>query len=39
MLPYAISYDHRVIDGAAAARFTKRLNELLADSKQIAGIK
>ncbi len=39
MLPYALSYDHRVIDGAAAARFTKRLNELLADSKQIAGIK
>ncbi len=30
MLPLA-SYDHRVINGAAAARFTKRLSEVLAD--------
>ncbi len=31
MLPLSLSYDHRVINGAAAARFTKRLGELLAD--------
>ncbi len=29
MLPLSLSYDHRVIDGAAAARFTRRLAELL----------
>ncbi|WP_297844272.1 dihydrolipoyllysine-residue acetyltransferase, partial [Pseudomonas sp.] len=28
MLPLSLSYDHRVINGAAAARFTKRLSEL-----------
>lgn len=31
MLPLSLSYDHRVINGAAAARFTKRLSELLTD--------
>ncbi|TBV00980.1 dihydrolipoyllysine-residue acetyltransferase [Phytopseudomonas dryadis] len=31
MLPLSLSYDHRVINGAAAARFTKRLGEVLAD--------
>ncbi|GGU75304.1 acetyltransferase component of pyruvate dehydrogenase complex [Pseudomonas laurentiana] len=31
MLPLSLSYDHRVINGAAAARFTKRLSDLLAD--------
>jgi pyruvate dehydrogenase E2 component (dihydrolipoamide acetyltransferase) len=31
MLPLSLSYDHRVIDGAAAARFTSRLGELLSD--------
>ena len=31
MLPLSLSYDHRVINGAAAARFTKRLSELLND--------
>jgi pyruvate dehydrogenase E2 component (dihydrolipoamide acetyltransferase) len=31
MLPLCLSYDHRVIDGAAAARFTRRLAELLED--------
>ncbi|MEB2870886.1 dihydrolipoyllysine-residue acetyltransferase [Pseudomonas rhizosphaerae] len=31
MLPLSLSYDHRVINGAAAARFTKRLGELLTD--------
>jgi pyruvate dehydrogenase E2 component (dihydrolipoamide acetyltransferase) len=29
ILPLSLSYDHRVIDGAAAARFTRRLAELL----------
>jgi pyruvate dehydrogenase E2 component (dihydrolipoamide acetyltransferase) len=29
MLPLSLSYDHRVIDGAAAARFTRRIAELL----------
>ena len=35
MLPLSLSYDHRVINGAAAARFTKRLGELLADIRQL----
>jgi pyruvate dehydrogenase E2 component (dihydrolipoamide acetyltransferase) len=29
MLPLSLSYDHRVIDGAAAARFTRRVADLL----------
>jgi pyruvate dehydrogenase E2 component (dihydrolipoamide acetyltransferase) len=33
MLPLSLSYDHRVIDGAAAARFTAYLAEVLADAK------
>ena len=35
MLPLSLSYDHRVINGAAAARFTKRLSELLADIRTL----
>jgi pyruvate dehydrogenase E2 component (dihydrolipoamide acetyltransferase) len=31
MLPLSLSYDHRVIDGAAAVRFTRHLAELLGD--------
>lgn len=31
MLPLCLSYDHRVIDGALAARFTRRLGDILAD--------
>ena len=31
MLPLSLSYDHRVIDGAAAARFTSHLAQGLAD--------
>jgi pyruvate dehydrogenase E2 component (dihydrolipoamide acetyltransferase) len=31
MLPLSLSYDHRAINGAAAAQFTKRLGELLGD--------
>lgn len=34
-LPLSLSYDHRVIDGAAAARFTTRLGTLLADIRQL----
>ena len=29
VLPLSLSYDHRVIDGAAAARFTTRLAKIL----------
>ncbi|MCF7201089.1 dihydrolipoyllysine-residue acetyltransferase [Pseudomonas oligotrophica] len=35
MLPLSLSYDHRVINGAAAARFTKGLSELLADIRTL----
>ncbi|MFN0217343.1 MAG: 2-oxo acid dehydrogenase subunit E2 [Hyphomicrobium sp.] len=35
MLPLCVSYDHRVIDGAAAARFTRRLADILADVRQL----
>ncbi len=34
MLPLSLSYDHRVIDGAAAARFTHHLSQLLADMRR-----
>jgi len=34
MLPLSLSYDHRVIDGAAAARFTSYLGQLLADLRR-----
>lgn len=34
-LPLSLSYDHRVIDGAAAARFTTRLAALMADIRQL----
>ena len=33
MLPLSLSYDHRVIDGAAAARFTTFLARTLADAQ------
>ena len=35
-LPLSLSYDHRVIDGAAAARFNAYLCSLLADFRRIA---
>jgi pyruvate dehydrogenase E2 component (dihydrolipoamide acetyltransferase) len=35
MLPLSLSYDHRVIDGAAAARFTTSLGGLLADLRRV----
>jgi pyruvate dehydrogenase E2 component (dihydrolipoamide acetyltransferase) len=34
MLPLSLSYDHRVIDGALAARFTAFLGQLLADMRR-----
>ena len=34
MLPLSLSYDHRVIDGAAAARFNAYLASLLADFRR-----
>ena len=36
VLPLSLSYDHRVIDGAAAARFNAYLGSLLADFRRIA---
>ncbi|MDQ3269190.1 MAG: dihydrolipoyllysine-residue acetyltransferase [Pseudomonadota bacterium] len=35
VLPLSLSYDHRVIDGAAAARFTAYLGALLADLRRV----
>lgn len=35
MLPLSLSYDHRVIDGAAAARFTTHLARLLSDPRRM----
>jgi pyruvate dehydrogenase E2 component (dihydrolipoamide acetyltransferase) len=35
MLPLCLSYDHRVIDGAAAARFMRHLVGLLEDMRRI----
>ncbi len=35
ILPLSLSYDHRVIDGAAAARFTSHLSLLLSDLRRL----
>ena len=35
MLPLCVSYDHRVIDGALAARFTRNLCHVLEDVRRI----
>tara|TARA_R110002126_G_C10490915_1_gene504555 strand:- start:23428 stop:24756 length:1329 start_codon:yes stop_codon:yes gene_type:complete len=35
MLPLSLSYDHRVIDGAEAARFTRYISEGLSDMRRI----
>ena len=35
MLPLSLSYDHRVIDGASAARFTTYLAAVLADTHRV----
>ena len=34
MLPLSLSYDHRVIDGAAAARFVVHLASVLCDLRR-----
>ncbi len=36
MLPLSLSYDHRVIDGAAAVRFTTYLGQVLSDARRLA---
>lgn len=35
ILPFSVSYDHRVIDGAAAARFTHYLSFILSDVRRL----
>jgi pyruvate dehydrogenase E2 component (dihydrolipoamide acetyltransferase) len=35
VLPLSLSYDHRVIDGASAARFTAYLGQVLADMRRV----
>jgi pyruvate dehydrogenase E2 component (dihydrolipoamide acetyltransferase) len=35
ILPFTFAYDHRVIDGAAGARFTTFLAQALADVKSL----
>jgi pyruvate dehydrogenase E2 component (dihydrolipoamide acetyltransferase) len=35
IMPLSLSYDHRVIDGAAAARFAATLAQLLADMRRV----
>lgn len=35
MLPLSLSYDHRVIDGAEAARFTRFIAECLSDIRKV----
>ena len=35
MLPLSLSYDHRVVDGAEGARFTRLLGELLGDIRRL----
>jgi pyruvate dehydrogenase E2 component (dihydrolipoamide acetyltransferase) len=35
MLPLSLSYDHRVIDGAVAARFTVHLSQVLGDLRKL----
>jgi len=35
MVPLSLSYDHRVIDGASAARFTAYLASLVADMRRV----
>jgi pyruvate dehydrogenase E2 component (dihydrolipoamide acetyltransferase) len=35
MMPLSLSYDHRVIDGASAARFTAYLSQVIADMRRV----
>ena len=36
MLPLSLSYDHRVIDGAQAARFYRAMAEPIEDESQLS---
>ena len=35
MVPLSLSYDHRVIDGASAARFMVNLKSVLEDMRRV----
>jgi len=35
LLPLSLSYDHRVIDGALAARFASHLSHVLEDPRRL----
>ena len=35
ILPLALSYDHRIIDGAQGARFTNYLSQVLTDIRRV----
>jgi pyruvate dehydrogenase E2 component (dihydrolipoamide acetyltransferase) len=35
MMPFSMSYDHRVIDGAQGVKFTTHLGKLLTDIRQL----
>jgi pyruvate dehydrogenase E2 component (dihydrolipoamide acetyltransferase) len=35
MLPLSLTWDHRVIDGAAAARFNAFLGQILSDFRRV----
>ena len=35
ILPIALSYDHRLLDGAAAGKFLARLRELIEDPSKL----
>jgi pyruvate dehydrogenase E2 component (dihydrolipoamide acetyltransferase) len=37
MLPLSLSYDHRVINGADAARFTRVVADALSNPAELAG--
>ncbi|MEX2354181.1 MAG: 2-oxo acid dehydrogenase subunit E2, partial [Gammaproteobacteria bacterium] len=35
ILPFSLSYDHRVVDGVAGAEFTRELGEILSDIREL----
>jgi len=35
ILPFSLSYDHRVVDGVAGAEFTRELGEILTDIREL----
>jgi pyruvate dehydrogenase E2 component (dihydrolipoamide acetyltransferase) len=35
MLPLSLSYDHRVIDGALAARFAVHIGQVMSDIRKL----